>query len=187
MPHIACNSQNLLSHAVARIAVQRKIGIKIGDVAQLSNPDGPGARLSDHVSSPYRPVKPSRTSRVNHGRSERDQAVPHLRVCRMAFQQVARMSEAKSGRSRPHALRIWLVPGTLSGVTSCRRLSAAIDRPGLEGRIRMSLRSSGLRGVASPAGLTRGSIFFARRSLKWDGLPGHKARLRASSTRYARQ
>jgi hypothetical protein len=44
-------------------------------------------------------------------------------------QQVARMSEAKSGRSRPNALRLWLVAGTPSGVTSCRRLSAATDRP----------------------------------------------------------
>ena len=84
--------------------------------------------------------------------------------------------------------RPWLASGTPSGVTSCRRLSAAPDRPGLEGRTRISLRSlptmatsttSALQphrpfrgGVASPAGLTRGSIFFARRFLKWDGLPG---------------
>src|SRR5215471_16245785 len=35
--------------------------------------------------------------------------------------QVARMSEAKPGRSRPHALGVWLASGTPSGVTSCRR------------------------------------------------------------------
>src|SRR5262249_33342940 len=60
-------------------------------------------------------------------------------------QQVARMSHtrvyarlrramAKSGRSRPNALRVWLASGTPSGVTSCRRLSAATDRPGSRGQ-----------------------------------------------------
>jgi len=34
--------------------------------------------------------------------------------------------------------RLWLVSGTPSGVTSCRRLNAATDRPGLEGRIWIS-------------------------------------------------
>src|SRR5262245_4386386 len=44
-----------------------------------------------------------------------------------------------------------------TGVRSCRRLSAATDRPSLEGRTRMSLRSSGLRATRfSRRSVTRG-------------------------------
>jgi hypothetical protein len=69
-----------------------------------------------------------------------------------ALHQVARMSEARSGRSRPNALRVWLVSGTPSEVTSCRRLSVATkggQNPDVASLIRATrfLRRSVTRGL----------------------------------------